>query len=84
MLYFWHLVGNKMLTLLSNVFTDLNLTDMETCYRVFRRERIQSIELEEDGSGSRWESRTTGGRTTRGRRSDCGVKYRVKPLRQVG
>ena len=50
-LYFWHSIGNKLLTLLSNMFTDLNLTDMETCYKVFRRELIQSIELEEDRFG---------------------------------
>jgi glycosyltransferase involved in cell wall biosynthesis len=42
-LYFWHSVGNRMLTMLSNLFTDLNLTDMETCYKVFRREVIQDI-----------------------------------------
>lgn len=50
-LYFWHSLGNKFLTLLSNMFTDLNLTDMETCYKVFRREVIQSISLEEDRFG---------------------------------
>jgi len=50
-LYFWHSVGNGVLTLLSNVFTNLNLTDMETCYKVFRREVIQSIEIEEDRFG---------------------------------
>ena len=50
-LYFWHSVGNRYLTLLSNMFTDLNLTDMETCYKVFRREVIQSIEIEEDRFG---------------------------------
>ena len=50
-LYFWHSVGNKLLTLLSNMTTDLNLTDMETCYKVFRRELIQSIQLEEDRFG---------------------------------
>ena len=50
-LYFWHSVGNKLLTLLSNMATDLNLTDMETCYKVFRRELIQSLELEEDRFG---------------------------------
>jgi dolichol-phosphate mannosyltransferase len=47
-LYFWHSVGNQFLTLISNIFTDLNLTDMETCYKVFKREVIQSIEIEED------------------------------------
>lgn len=42
-LYFWHSVANRLLTTLSNMFTDLNLTDMETCYKVFRREVIQEI-----------------------------------------
>jgi glycosyltransferase involved in cell wall biosynthesis len=50
-LYFWHSVGNRYLTLLSNMFTDLNLTDMETCYKAFRRDVIQSIEIEEDRFG---------------------------------
>jgi glycosyltransferase involved in cell wall biosynthesis len=49
--YFWHMVGNKFLTMLSNMFTNLNLTDMETCYKVFRREVIQSIIIEEDRFG---------------------------------
>ena len=51
MLYFWHSIGNRILTLLSNMTTDLNLSDMETCYKVFRRELIQSIPLEEDRFG---------------------------------
>jgi glycosyltransferase involved in cell wall biosynthesis len=50
-LYFWHSVGNWLLTLFSNALTDLNLTDMETCYKVFRREVIQAIPLEEDRFG---------------------------------
>ena len=50
-LYFWHSVGNKLLTTISNSLTNLNLTDMETCYKVFRREVIQSIQLEEDRFG---------------------------------
>ena len=50
-LYFWHYVGNKMLTLLSNVFTDVNLTDMETCYKAFRREVLDGIHLREDRFG---------------------------------
>ena len=50
-LYFWHSVGNKALTLASNMATDLNLTDMETCYKVFKREVIQSLRLEEDRFG---------------------------------
>jgi len=49
--YFWHMIGNKMLTLMSNMFTNLNLTDMETCYKLFRREIIQSIEIEENRFG---------------------------------
>ena len=50
-LYFWHSLGNKLLTLASNVFTDLNLTDMETCYKVFRRNVIQSIDIRENRFG---------------------------------
>ena len=51
MLYFWHSVANKVLTLLSNMFTNLNLTDMEVCYKVFRREVIQGITLKSDRFG---------------------------------
>ncbi len=50
-LYFWHSIGNRFLTLLSNMFTNLNLTDMETCYKAFRREVIQSITIEENRFG---------------------------------
>jgi len=50
-LYFWHSVGNNFLTLLSNMFTNLNLTDMETCYKAFRREIIQKITIEENRFG---------------------------------
>jgi glycosyltransferase involved in cell wall biosynthesis len=50
-LYFWHRVGNGFLTLLSNMFTNLNLTDMETCYKVFRRQIIQEITIEENRFG---------------------------------
>ena len=50
-LYFWHSLGNKFLTLLSNMFTDLNLTDMETCYKVFRRPVIERVVIEEDRFG---------------------------------
>jgi glycosyltransferase involved in cell wall biosynthesis len=46
-LFFWHSIGNRWLTLASNIFTNLNLTDMETCYKLFRRETIQSILLKE-------------------------------------
>ena len=50
-LYFWHSVGNRLLTLLSNCLTNINLSDMETCYKVFRREIVQAIPLEEDRFG---------------------------------
>ncbi|HVC46536.1 MAG TPA: glycosyltransferase family 2 protein [Terracidiphilus sp.] len=50
-LYFWHSVGNRILTLFSNMATDLNLTDMETCYKSFRRETVQQIRIEEDRFG---------------------------------
>jgi glycosyltransferase involved in cell wall biosynthesis len=50
-LYFWHSVGNKALTTASNVFTNLNLTDMETCYKVFRKEVLESFTLEESRFG---------------------------------
>jgi glycosyltransferase involved in cell wall biosynthesis len=49
--YFWHMVGNKFLTLLSNMFTNINLTDMETCYKMFRREIIQAVNIEENRFG---------------------------------
>ena len=50
-LYFWHSVANRMLTIASNMFTNLNLTDMETCYKCFKREVIQSINLQEKRFG---------------------------------
>ena len=49
--YFWHMVGNKFLTLLSNMFTDINLTDMETCYKMIKKETIQKIKIEENRFG---------------------------------
>jgi glycosyltransferase involved in cell wall biosynthesis len=50
-LYFWHSAGNRFLTLLSNMFTNINLTDMEVCYKVFRRSVIQNITIEENRFG---------------------------------
>jgi len=50
-LYYWHMVGNQFLTMLSNMLTNINLTDMETCYKAFRREIIQSIKIEENRFG---------------------------------
>ncbi len=50
-LYFWHYLGNRLLTLASNMFTNLNLSDMETCYKVFRREIVQGLKIEENRFG---------------------------------
>jgi hypothetical protein len=50
-LYFWHSVGNRALTLLSNCLTNINLSDMETCYKVFRREVLSKIAIKEDRFG---------------------------------
>jgi hypothetical protein len=50
-LYYWHSLGNAFLTTLSNMFTNINLTDMETCYKMFRREVIQSLDLKENRFG---------------------------------
>jgi glycosyltransferase involved in cell wall biosynthesis len=50
-LYFWHALGNRLITLLSNMLTDLNLTDVEVCYKVFRREILRQITIEEERFG---------------------------------
>jgi len=50
-LFFWHSIGNQFLTFLSNMFTNLNLTDMETCYKLFKRDIVQSIKIEENQFG---------------------------------
>lgn len=50
-LFFWHYIGNRFLTLLSNIFTNLNLTDMETCYKAFKSEILKSLDLKENGFG---------------------------------
>jgi hypothetical protein len=73
-LYFWHSVGNRILTLASNMFTNLNLTDMETCYKVFRREVIQSIPIEENRFG--FEPEITAKLSSRGLRIyEVGISY---------
>src|SRR5436189_166472 len=78
--YFWHMVGNRFLTLLSNMFTDLNLTDMETGSKMFRREAIEGIVLEEDRFGIEPEL------TAKFARKGCviyevGISYITQPLR---
>ena len=74
-LYFWHRVGNGFLTLLSNMCTNLNLTDMETCYKVFRRDLIQSLTIEENRFG--FEPEITAKIAKRGCRIyEVGISYR--------
>jgi glycosyltransferase involved in cell wall biosynthesis len=74
-LYFWHRVGNGFLTLFSNMCTNLNLTDMETCYKVFRREVIQSLTIEENRFG--FEPEITAKIARRGCRIyEIGISYR--------
>lgn len=86
-LYYWHAMGNKFLTMLSNMFTNLNLTDMETCYKVFRREVIQAIRIEEDRFGFEPEitAKLAKLRTTDGQRLriyEVGVSYAGRTYEQ--
>jgi len=75
-LYFWHSVGNKFLTLLSNMFTDLNLTDMETCYKVFRRTALDGVALKENRFGFEPEfTAKVGRRRPRLRIYEVGITY---------
>ncbi len=79
MLHFRHRAGNGLLTLVSNVFTNLDLTDMEACYKVFRREIIQAIEIEENRFGFRPEitakAAKAGCCVFEGGISYCGISY---------
>ncbi len=74
-LFFWHSIGNKWLTLASNMFTNLNLTDMETCYKVFRRETIQSINLKEKRFGFEPEVTAKISRIPKIRIYEVGISY---------
>ncbi len=74
-LFFWHSIGNKFLTKLSNMFTNLNLTDMETCYKVFRRELIQSIPLKENRFGFEPEITAKISRIPKIRIYEVGISY---------
>jgi glycosyltransferase involved in cell wall biosynthesis len=74
-LYFWHSIGNNLLTLCSNMATDLNLTDMETCYKAFRRELIQNITIEEKRFGFEPEITAKVARA-KARIFEVGVSYR--------
>lgn len=81
-LYFWHSVGNKLLTLLSNMVTNLNLADMETCYKVFRREVIQSLNLREDRFGFEPEVTAKVARLPNVRIFEVGISYSGRTYRE--
>ena len=74
-LFFWHTIGNKFLTFLSNMFTNLNLTDMETCYKLFKRELIQSIPLKEKRFGFEPEVTSKIARIPKIRIYEVGISY---------
>lgn len=74
-LFFWHSIGNKMLTMLSNAFTNLNLTDMETCYKLFRRETIQQLKLKENRFGFEPEVTAKISRIPKIRIYEVGISY---------
>lgn len=74
-LFFWHTIGNKFLTTLSNMFTNLNLTDMETCYKLFRREMIQSLTLKEKRFGFEPEVTSKISRIKNVRIYEVGISY---------
>lgn len=74
-LFFWHSIGNAVLTFLSNMFTDLNLTDMETCYKLFRRDIIQGLKLEEKRFGFEPEVTAKVSRVPNVRIYEVGISY---------
>lgn len=74
-LFFWHSIGNRWLTMASNMFTNLNLTDMETCYKLFRREIIQGIRLEEKRFGFEPEVTAKISRVPKVRIYEVGISY---------
>jgi glycosyltransferase involved in cell wall biosynthesis len=74
-LFFWHTLGNKFLTTLSNIFTDLNLTDMETCYKMFKAEHIKSLNLKENRFGFEPEVTAKISRIPKVRIYEVGISY---------
>jgi len=74
-LFFWHSIGNRILTTLSNMFTNLNLTDMETCYKLFKKEIIQSINLKENRFGFEPEVTSKISRNKKLRIYEVGISY---------
>jgi glycosyltransferase involved in cell wall biosynthesis len=73
--YFWHMLGNRFLTLLSNMATDLNLTDMETCYKVFRKQVLDSMTLKENRFGFEVEITSKIARRQKWRIYEVGISY---------
>ena len=74
-LFFWHTIGNKFLTFLSNIFTDLNITDMETCYKIFKAEHIKSLNLKERRFGFEPEVTAKISRIPKARIYEVGISY---------
>ncbi len=74
-LFFWHTIGNRFLTFLSNMFTNMNLTDMETCYKLFKREIIQSVVLKENRFGFEPEVTAKVARIPNVRIYEVGISY---------
>lgn len=74
-LFFWHTIGNRFLTFLSNMFTNMNLTDMETCYKLFKREIIQSVQLKEKRFGFEPEVTAKIARIPNLRMYEVGISY---------
>lgn len=74
-LFFWHSIGNKFLTFLSNMLSDLNLTDMETCYKLFRRDLLEHIELKENRFGIEPEITAKFARIPKIRIYEVGISY---------
>ncbi len=74
-LFFWHTIGNKMLTFASNLFTDLNLTDMETCYKLFRADLVKSLDLKENRFGFEPEVTAKISRIPKIRIYEVGISY---------
>jgi glycosyltransferase involved in cell wall biosynthesis len=74
-LFFWHSIGNRCLTFLSNMFTNLNLTDMETCYKLFKRDIIQNVELKEKRFGFEPEATQKISRIPKIRMYEVGISY---------
>ena len=74
-MFFWHSIGNAVLTFLSNMFTDLNLTDMETCYKLFRRDILQGLTLEEKRFGFEPEVTAKVARVPQVRIYEVGISY---------